>query len=75
METIHNTRIKDKKEFIEICNENGLLFLDISPFALNTKDTKINYSINKNESQKLTKKQYKELVQITLPTYFYKKLK
>ena len=75
LETILNTQIKDKKEFIEICNEIGLLVLDISPFALNTKDTKINYSNNKNESQKLTKKQYKELVQITLPTYFCKKIK
>ena len=75
LEVILNTQIKDKKEFIEICNQIGLLILDISPFALNTSDTIINYSKNKSGSQKLTKKQYRELVQMTLPTYFHKKIK
>jgi hypothetical protein len=67
--------ISDKREFIRTCNEIGLLVIDISPFPLNTKDTKINYSKNKDGSKKLSKKAYRELVRRTIPTFFEKKLK
>ncbi len=50
LEKILNIQITDKGEFIKVCNEIGLLVVDISPFPLNTKDTKINYSKNKNGS-------------------------
>ena len=74
LESILNVQISDKKEFINTCNSIGLLVVDISPFPLNTVDTKINYGRNKNKSKKLTDKEYKELVKETLPTYLNKKL-
>lgn len=74
LEKILNIQITDKKEFIETCNEIGLLVVDISPFPLNTKDTKINYGKNKDGSNKLTKKEYRELVSLTIPTFFERKI-
>lgn len=74
LETILNIRIPDKKDFITTCNEIGLLVVDISPFPLNTVDTRINYGKNKNGSKKLNKTEYKELVKNTLKTYLNKKL-
>lgn len=75
LEQIFNFQIADKKEFIKTCNEIGLLIVDISPFPLNTNDTKINYSKNKDSSIKLTKNKYKELVRLTIPTFFARKIK
>lgn len=66
--------IRDKLNFIKICNEIGLLVIDISPFPLNSKDTGINYRKNENGSIKLTRKQYKDLVSKTITTYFEKKV-
>jgi len=74
LETILNVQICDKKEFIKTCNDIGLLVVDISPFPLNTVDTKINYGKNKDASKKLTNKEYKELVKETLTSYLNKKL-
>lgn len=65
---ILNVTIINKRDFIDVCNKIGLLIIDISPFPLNTYDTSINYRM-------LTKKQYRELVSLTLPTYFEKKVK
>lgn len=65
---ILNRNIIDKAEFIKICNEIGLLVVDISPFPLNPKDTAINYrDINAN--------QYRQLVSLTIPTFFDLKIK
>jgi hypothetical protein len=72
---ILNKHIPDKKEFIEICNEIGPLVVDISPFPLNSKDTKINYRKSENGSKKLSKKQYQQLVELTIPTFFELKVK
>lgn len=67
LECVLRIYIDDKKEFLKICNSIGLLIIDISPFALNKKDTKLNY-------QRLGNKNYKKLVQATLPLYFDKKI-
>lgn len=61
-------RIANKTEFINICNEIGLLIVDISPFPLNQNDTQINY-------RSLTTKRYQQLVKLTLPFFFEKKIK
>lgn len=74
LETILNIQITDKKEFIKTCENIGLLVVDISPFPLNTKDTKINYGKNTVGSKKLTKKEYKDLVIQTMPTFFERKI-
>lgn len=74
LEKILNIQIRDKRKFIETCNEIGLLVVDISPFPLNTEDTKINYGKNKDGSKKLTKKEYRELVSLTIPTFFERKI-
>lgn len=60
-------KIEDKLEFLKICNSIGLVILDISPFALNSKNTAINY-------RKMGIKKYKNLVENTLPYYFDKKI-
>lgn len=65
---ILNKHIADKKEFIKVCNEIGLLVVDISPFPLNPSDTVINY-------RSLTTTQYRQLVSLTIPTFFEKKIK
>lgn len=75
LEEVLNKPIADKKEFIQVCNEIGLLIVDISPFPLNSKDTKINYRKSENGSKKLNKNQYKQLVNLTVPTFFEKKIK
>ncbi|AZI27634.1 hypothetical protein EA772_20645 [Pedobacter sp. G11] len=72
---ILNRQIDDKEDFIKICNEIGLLIVDISPFPLNSKDTKINYSKNVNGSKKLSYKQYQQLVRLTIPTFFELKIR
>lgn len=65
---ILNKHIADKRDFIKVCNETGLLVMDISPFPLNANDTSINY-------RSLTTNQYRQLVSLTIPTYFEKKVK
>ncbi len=59
--------ISNKRDFINICNEIGLLVVDISPFALNPLDTIINY-------RTLSTTQYNLLVTKTIPTYFERKI-
>lgn len=65
---ILNKHITDKLDFIKVCNEIGLLVVDISPFPLNPKDTAINY-------RDLTTSQYRQLVSLTIPSYFEEKIK
>lgn len=65
---ILNKNIVDKADFIKVCNEIGLLVVDISPFPLNPKDTAINY-------RKLSSTQYRQLVSKTIPTFFDLKIK
>ena len=59
--------IATKTEFLKICADLGLLIVDISPFALNSSDTKINYG-------ELRRTEYLDLVKDTLPNYFERKL-
>ena len=55
--------INSKQEFLTICNELGLIVIDISPFAFNTIDTHINYRRqSKANPYGLTPSQYVELV-------------
>ena len=76
LEYILNIQIKDKAEFIKCCNKIGLLIIDISPFALNSEDTVINYrSKSKNNPYGLTEQQYRELVERTIPMFFEEKIK
>ena len=72
---ILNRQIGDKEDFIKVCNEIGLLIVDISPFPLNPKHTKINYSKNVNGSKKLSVKQYQQLVRLTIPEFFELKIR
>jgi len=64
---ILNKSITNKQDFIKTCNEIGLLVVDISPFPLNPNETSINY-------RDLSKSQYRQLVSLTIPTYFEKKI-
>lgn len=67
LEEVLRISIKDKEDFIKTCNSIGLLIIDISPYVLNEKDTKLNY-------RTLGKKNYKKIVESTLPFYFNKKI-
>lgn len=67
LEEVLRISITNKAEFINFCNSIGLLILDISPYALNEKNTKLNY-------RNLGNKKYKKIVQATLPFYFNKKI-
>lgn len=67
--------IVDKADFINICNEIGLVLLDVSPFPLNGNDTQLNYGkTNKGKSLKISSKLYKQLIEDTLESYFLPKL-
>jgi hypothetical protein len=70
LEDVLNKQIKDKQDFLDVCNSIGLVVVDISPFALNSKNTRINYSKNENLSKKLSTAQYKLLVEASIDTYF-----
>lgn len=71
LEYVLGTKIRDKAEFIDRCNQIGLLIIDISPFALNTEDTTINYRRkSKLNPHGITKREYRLLIQETLPTFF-----
>ncbi len=65
---ILNRHVADKREFIKVCNEIGLLIVDISPFPLNENDTALNY-------RSVTPMQYRKLVSLTIPTFFERKIK
>jgi hypothetical protein len=61
-------RVEEKKEIMfEQFAKNGFLVLNIFPFALNPKDTSINY-------QRMGKKLYKELLDVTTESYLLPKL-
>ena len=49
--------------------------MDISPFPLNSKDTKINYRKSENGSKRLTEKRYRDLVGATIPFFLEEKIK
>jgi hypothetical protein len=70
LEYVLNIQIKDKQGFLDVCNSIGLVVVDISPFALNSKNTSINYSKNENLSKKLSTAQYQQLVAASIHTYF-----
>lgn len=54
LEEVLRIAIEDKTDFIKICNSIGLLIIDISPYPLNEKDTRINYrSIGKSNYKKI----------------------
>ncbi len=65
---IINRNIIDKADFIKVCNEIGFLVVDISPFPLNPNNTAVNY-------RDLTASQYRQLVSLTIPTFFDLKIK
>lgn len=67
LEEVLRISINDKAEFIKICNSIGLLIIDISPFPLNEKDTRLNY-------RSLGKSKYKKIIESTLQYYFNKKI-
>lgn len=64
---ITNKEILDKKSFLKILNELGIIVVDIAPFALNEKITAINY-------RKLSKSEYTHLLESSFATYFETKL-
>lgn len=68
LEYVLNIQIANKQDFINCCNEIGLLIIDISPFALNTEDTIINY-------RSISASQYRKLLEQTLPTFFEPKIR
>ena len=73
---LKNITISDKRDFINRCNEIGLLIIDISPFALNTEDTIINYRLkSRNNPNGMTKNEYRQLIKDTIPTFFEDKIK
>jgi hypothetical protein len=65
---ILHRHISDKRDFVKVCNEIGLIVTDISPFPFNSRDTAINY-------RGLITLQYRQLVSLTIPTFFEKKIK
>ena len=67
LEDVLRISIDDKQDFINRCNKIGLLIIDISPFALNQKDTCLSY-------RTLGKTDYKKLIESTVPFYFEKKI-
>ena len=76
LEYVLGSKIRDKVEFIDRCNGIGLLIIDISPFALNTEDTIINYHRkSKLNPYGITKREYRQLIRETLPTFFDCKIK
>ena len=59
---------EQKKIMFEYFHKNGFIALDIFPFALNPKYTKIHY-------QKMSKKLYHKLLKVTAENYLIPKLK
>ena len=69
-QTIKKPKIVQEQKSImfEYFHENGFITLDIFPFALNPKHTKINY-------RKMSKKLYHQLLKVTTENYLMPKLK
>jgi len=59
---------EQKKMMFEYFQNNGFITLDIFPFALNPKHTKIHY-------RKMSKKLYHQILQVTAQSYLIPKLK
>lgn len=59
-----------KIELLNQCNAHGIVFIDLSPFSLNPKCTKINYREDNPVSLKIKPRDYRELIRPTLPHYF-----
>lgn len=77
LQHLHQKKIAivDKADFINKCNEIGLVLLDVSPFPLNGNDTQLNYGkTNKGKSLKIRSSLYKQLIEDTLENYFLPKL-
>lgn len=73
---LNGVTICDKTDFINRCNEIGLLIIDISPFALNTEDTIINYrQKSRSNPNGITKNEYRQLIKDTNPAFFEYKIK
>lgn len=68
LEFVLGKKIEHKDEFLKTLTDIGFIILDISPFVLNETDTSINY-------KKISKKDYKFLVNDTLEFYVNSKLK
>jgi len=76
LEYVLNIQINDKQGFIDQCNEIGLLIIDISPFALNLDDTRINYQRKTRENPNgLASRQYLSLLAPTIPLFLEEKIK
>jgi len=69
-QTIKKPKIvqEQKKVMFEYFQKNGFITLDIFPFALNPKHTKIHY-------RKMSKKLYYQLLKVTVENYLMPKLK
>lgn len=67
LEFVLGKKIEHKDEFLKTLTDIGFIILDISPFVLNETDTSINY-------RKISKKDYKTLVNDTLKFYVNPKL-
>jgi hypothetical protein len=73
---LNSVPILDKRDFINRCNEIGLLIIDISPFAFNSEDTMINYRLkSRNNPYGMTKNEYRQLIKDTIPTFFEDRIK
>jgi len=59
--------IKDKIQFIELCQQIGLVFIDTFPFSLNKKFTKLNF-------QKMNEYDYHNLFKMTVNHFFMDKI-
>lgn len=65
-----------RQNLFDRCNQIGLLIIDISPFALNTEDTTpLITAGTKLNPHGITKREYRLLIQETLPTFFDCKIK
>ena len=72
---MNNVSILDKQDFINRCNEIGLLVIDLSPFAFNTEDTIINYRPKSRRNPNgMTKDEYRQLIKDTISVFFEKKM-
>ena len=76
-ELINNSQesLSQKKEmFFKTLNDLGILILDVSPYALNSK-TAINYSRSDVDTLKLNPQEYRNLLCLSFQYYLIEKLK
>ena len=76
-ELINNSQesLSQKKEmFLETLNDLGILIIDVSPYALNSK-TAINYSRSDVDTLKLNPQEYRNLLCLSFEYYLKEKLK